>query len=61
MAANNGDGEMFFPTQARSVGNKPLPPVPAGLSTGAVSLVLFYAYQDPIWTKKEHKIARSVS
>ena len=52
---------MFFPTQARSVGNKPLPPVPAGLSTGAVSLVLFYAYQDPIWTKKEHKIARSVS
>ena len=41
---------------ARSVAHKPLPPVPPD-AADAVSLVLFYQYCEPQWSKKEHKEA----
>lgn len=44
---------------ARSIANQPLPPVPDGLE-GALSLVLFYQYVEPQWSKKEHKEALKV-
>ena len=54
-----GVPEVFKPEAARSVINKPLPPVPpkpegAGKTT---SLVLFYQYVEPLWTDREHKEA----
>jgi len=37
---------------------KPIPPVPKGLDlTGKITLVLFYQYVEPAWTKKQHKHA----
>ena len=36
-----------------------LPPVPAGLAEDAVTLCLFYQYVEPMWTKTQHKKARS--
>lgn len=48
--------ETFVPGCARSVAHLPLPGAPAG---SALSLLLFYAYQEPRWTKKEHKQARA--
>ena len=46
--------ETVRPEAARSVANKPLPPVPAD-ATDKSSLVLFYQYVEPQWTPKEHK------
>ena len=44
------------PDAARSVANKPLPPIPPD-AVGKTSLVLFYQYVEPPWTPKEHKAA----
>jgi predicted sulfurtransferase len=43
------------------VAHKPLPPIPEGLDPQDVTLVLFYQYVEPIWSKRKHKDAvRSV-
>jgi hypothetical protein len=49
----------FITKHARSVANKPLPEIPSNTAKDAVSLLLFYAYCEPPWTKKEHKLARA--
>jgi predicted sulfurtransferase len=41
---------------ARSRAHRPLPPVPAE-AADAVSLVLFYQYVEPQWSRREHKEA----
>ncbi len=48
----------FRPQEARSVAGKNLPPLPENLSPDASTLLLFYQYIEPMWTKKEHKLAR---
>ena len=49
----------FITKHARSVANKPLPEIPSNTAKDAISLLLFYAYCEPPWTKKEHKLARA--
>ena len=42
--------------EARSAAHRALePPTPEALKAGAVSIVLFYQYIEPSWTKQEHK------
>ena len=48
----------FVEKNARSVANKTLPPIPSFVNDESISLLLFYAYCEPTWTKKEHKAAR---
>ena len=40
---------------AKSIAFKPLPEAPEGLAADAVTLVLFYQYMEPVWTKKQHR------
>ena len=47
---------------AASVAHCPLPPIPSALTgdpevDGVGTLVLFYQYVEPAWTKKQHKAA----
>lgn len=42
---------------AKSVEGKELPPIPRGLRSDATTIVLFYQYMEPPWTKQEHKEA----
>lgn len=42
---------------AQSVAKKPLPPVPEKIKEGHGSILLFYQYKEPVWTKSEHKKA----
>ena len=45
---------------AISIANRELPPIPAAHNDdGSVSLVLFYQYIEPMWSKAEHKKAMS--
>jgi hypothetical protein len=39
---------------ARSIAFKPIPPPPADVDPAAVTLLLFYQYMEPAWTKKQH-------
>jgi len=45
------------PVTAISVANRELPPVPEGLKPDDVTLVLFYQYIEPAWSKRAHKKA----
>ena len=45
------------PVTAISVANRELPPVPEGLQPDDVTLVLFYQYIEPAWSKRAHKKA----
>ena len=54
MAAEVVKEEMAVPVIKRE-----LPPVPPGLAEDAVTLCLFYQYVEPMWTKTQHKKARS--
>ena len=44
---------------SRSVAGKELPPIPPGLADDSITLLLFYQYVEPMWTKTQHKKARS--
>ena len=55
MAASSSQ-QMLRADAARSVAHQPLPPVPP-TAVGKVSLVLFYQYVEPQWSRKEHKQA----
>jgi predicted sulfurtransferase len=47
--------ETVLPDNALSVIGRALPPVPPGLPWDSVSLLLFYQYVEPLWSKTEHK------
>jgi hypothetical protein len=49
--------QVVRPELARSIAFKPLPPIPPGVEDGNVTLLLFYQYMEPAWTKKEHRTA----
>ena len=51
--------EVVKAEMARSVIGRELPPVPPGLAEDSVTLCLFYQYVEPMWTKTQHKKARS--
>ena len=42
---------------AKPIIKKPIPPVPADLKPGCITLVLFYQYVEPRWNRKQHKHA----
>jgi predicted sulfurtransferase len=52
-------GEVVCKEMSKSVANRDLPPIPAGLAADACTLMLFYQYVEPSWTKSEHKKARA--
>lgn len=58
---SSSKGEMVVRKDAAvSVANRELPPIPAAHSKdGSTSLVLFYQYIEPMWSKAEHKKALS--
>jgi len=41
--------------ESQSVAGSELPPVPPNLPADACTILLFYQYKEPLWTKKEHK------
>ena len=47
--------ETVIVEHSRSVAHRELPPLPDPLEPGTGSILLFYQYQEPVWTKKEHK------
>jgi len=49
--------EKMLPEMARSVANRELPPIPDGTLETDVSLLLFYQYSEPMWSKKQHTAA----
>ena len=51
-------GEAIIPSNARAVCNKDLPPCPPDhLANNTGSILLFYQYIEPIWSKAQHKAA----
>eukprot|EP00613_Pedinella_sp_CCMP2098_P072224 CAMPEP_0171907228 /NCGR_PEP_ID=MMETSP0993-20121228/6840_1 /TAXON_ID=483369 /ORGANISM="non described non described, Strain CCMP2098" /LENGTH=447 /DNA_ID=CAMNT_0012539415 /DNA_START=52 /DNA_END=1392 /DNA_ORIENTATION=- len=47
--------DVFRPELARSVAHNPLPTIPENNPEDSITLVLFYQYLEPLWTKKEHR------
>jgi predicted sulfurtransferase len=56
-AAGGPGGEEVRHSLAETVIGRPLPPIPEGLAPDSVTLVLFYQYIEPLWSKTEHKRA----
>jgi predicted sulfurtransferase len=57
MADKTGNTRVVRKRCARSCAHKPLPPPPGGLASDAVTLLLFYQYIEPQWSKAQHKKA----
>lgn len=49
------ESEVPIVENSKSIIKKHIPPVPADLKPGCVTLVLFYQYMEPCWTNKRHK------
>lgn len=52
----SNDDESIIVENCRSVANQELPPIPKGADAKG-SILLFYQYAEPTWSKKEHKKA----
>lgn len=55
---NKDQNETIVPENAKAVCHRPLPPIkPEHRNNSSGTILLFYQYIEPIWTKVEHKQA----